>query len=79
MLDKVTPLFKTSPKLSKVTPIALSKRGITKETCELFGYGQAEFKGMPVQVATYKDQKGNDVAPDQNIKIATLDKHFHQI
>ena len=72
MIDKVTPLFKTSPKLLKVTPIALSKRGITKETCELFGYGQAEYKGMPVQVATYKDQKGNDVA--QHIRFP--DKKF---
>jgi len=75
MLDKVTPLFKTSPKLLKVTPIALSKRGITKETCELFGYGQAEFKGMPVQVATYKDQKGNDVA--QHVRFP--DKKFSWI
>ena len=75
MIDKVTPLFKTSPKLLKVTPIALSKRGITKETCELFGYGQAEFKGMPVQVATYKDQKGNDVA--QHIRFP--DKKFSWI
>ena len=75
MIDKVTPLFKTSPKLLKVTPIALSKRGITKETCELFGYGQAEFKGMPVQVATYKDQKGNDVA--QHVRFP--DKKFSWI
>jgi twinkle protein len=56
----------------KVTPIALPKRGITKETCELFGYGQAEYRGQPVQVATYKDQKGRDVA--QHIRFQ--DKKF---
>ena len=71
-LSNIIPMRKPSPKLLKVTPIALPKRGITKETCELFGYGQAEFKGMPVQVATYKDQKGNDVA--QHIRFP--DKKF---
>ena len=68
----IIPLRKQNPKLLKVTPIALAKRGITKETCELFGYGQAEFRGQPVQVATYKDQKGNDVA--QHVRFA--DKKF---
>ena len=72
MIDKVTPLFKTSPKLLKVTPIALPKRGITKETSELFGYGMSEYRRQPVQVATYKDQKGNDVA--QHIRFQ--DKKF---
>ena len=68
----IIPLRKQNPKLLKVTPIPLAKRGITKETCELFGYGQAEFRGQPVQVATYKDQKGNDVA--QHVRLA--DKKF---
>ncbi len=72
MLDKVTPLFKKNPKLLKVTPTALAKRGISKETAELFGYGISEFKGQPVQVATYKDQRGNDVA--QHIRFK--DKRF---
>ena len=74
-LSNIIPMRKPSPKLLKVTPIALPKRGITKETCELFGYGQGEFKGMPVQVATYKDQKGNDIA--QHIRFA--DKKFSWI
>ena len=61
-LSNIIPMRKPSPKLLKVTPIALPKRGITKETCELFGYGQGEYRGQPVQVATYKDQFGKDVA-----------------
>jgi len=69
---KIIPIYKPNPKLLKVTPIALPKRGITKETSELFGYGQAEYRGQPVQVATYKDQKGNDVA--QHIRFQ--DKKF---
>ena len=52
--------------------MALPKRGITKETSELFGYGIAEYRRQPVQVATYKDQKGNDVA--QHIRFQ--DKKF---
>ena len=71
-VTNVIPLKKTNPKLLKVTPIALAKRGITRETCELFGYGQAEYRGQPVQVATYKDQKGRDVA--QHIRFQ--DKKF---
>ena len=59
--------FKTEPvKLLKVTYQDLPKRGITKETCELYGYGISEYKGSPCQVATYKDQYGKDVA--QHIK-----------
>ena len=34
---KIIPIYKPNPKLLKVTPIALPKRGITKETSELFG------------------------------------------
>ena len=54
---KIIPIYKPNPKLLKVTPIALPKRGITKETAELFGYGMSEMRGQPVQVATYKDTK----------------------
>ena len=68
----IIPIYKPNPKLLKVTPIALPKRGITKETSELFGYGMSEYRGQPVQVATYKDQKGNDVA--QHIRFQ--DKKF---
>lgn len=34
---------------------ALTKRGITEETCRFFGYQVGEFKGKPVQIATYFD------------------------
>jgi twinkle protein len=72
MTANIIPIKKTNPKLLPVKPMALPKRGITKETCELFGYGIAEYRGQPVQVATYKDQKGNDVA--QHIRFQ--DKKF---
>ena len=49
-------------KLLKVTYQDLPKRGITKETCELYGYGIGVFNGQDCQVATYKDQYGKDVA-----------------
>ena len=39
----IIPLRKQNPRLLKVTPIALAKRGITKETCELFGYGPVSY------------------------------------
>ena len=67
--SKIIPIYKPNPQLLKVTPIALPKRGITKETSELFGYGMSEYRRQPVQVATYKDQKGNDVA--QHIRFRT--------
>jgi len=70
--SKIIPIYKPNPQLLKVTPIALPKRGITKETSELFGYGMSEYRRQPVQVATYKDQKGNDVA--QHIRFQ--DKKF---
>ncbi len=72
MTANIIPIKKTNPKLLPVKSMALPKRGITKETCELFGYGIAEYRGQPVQVATYKDQKGNDVA--QHIRFQ--DKKF---
>ena len=51
---------------------ALPKRGITKETCELFEYGLAEYNGQPVQVATYQDHTGKDIAQHLRFK----DKKF---
>ena len=50
------------PLLKFVTPKALPKRAITKETCELFNYGTSEHNGQPVQVATYEDKLGRQVA-----------------
>ena len=40
----------------------LVKRGLDKETVELFGYGYGHHKGSEVQVATYRNQRGKDVA-----------------
>ncbi len=64
----------TKPLISKDRIIykALPKRGITKETCELYGYGLAEYNGQPVQVATYQDHTGKDVAQHLRFK----DKKF---
>ena len=50
------------PLLKFVTPKALPKRAITKETCELFNYGISEHNGQPVQVATYEDKLGVQTA-----------------
>ena len=53
-------------------PCELPKRGITKETCELFGYGIASFNGADCQVASYKNQSG--VLSAQHIRFR--DKRF---
>ena len=53
-------------------PCELPKRGITKETCELFGYGIASFNGTDCQVASYKNQSG--VLAAQHIRFR--DKRF---
>jgi len=50
------------PLLKFVTPKALPKRGLSHETCELFNYGISEHNGQPVQVATYEDKLGRQVA-----------------
>ena len=55
-----------------VTPKALPKRGITEETAKLFDYGYAEYRGQPVQVATYRDQLNRPTA--QHIRFK--DKRF---
>lgn len=41
---------------------ALTKRSITKETCEKFGYTCGTLNGKPVQIAPYHDSTGNLVA-----------------
>lgn len=41
---------------------ALAKRGITEETCKLYRYGIATYRGKPAQVATYCDDAGTPVA-----------------
>lgn len=41
---------------------ALPKRGITEETCRRYGYQVGKFKGKTVQIAPYRDDRGNLVA-----------------
>lgn len=41
---------------------ALTKRHISRDTCEKWGYHISEFKGSPVQVADYRDDQGKLVA-----------------
>ena len=48
--------------LSFVDCVPLTKRGLDKETTELFGYGVGNYNGSTVQVATYRNQRGQDVA-----------------
>ena len=48
--------------LSFVDCVPLTKRGLDKETTELFGYGVGNYNGSTVQVATYRNQRGKDVA-----------------
>jgi twinkle protein len=39
----------------------LTKRGISKETCTLWGYEIGNYNGQPVQVANYRDEAGEVV------------------
>jgi twinkle protein len=54
---------------------ALTKRGVTEETCRKFGYRTARFNDRPVQIAPYYDADGMMVAqkvrfPDKTFMIA---------
>jgi twinkle protein len=51
---------------------ALSKRGITEETCRKFGYQVGSFKGKTVQIAPYYNEDREMVAQ----KLRTADKEF---
>ena len=51
---------------------ALSKRGITEETCRKFGYRTTRYANRPAQVAPYYDKDGNLVAQ----KVRFPDKSF---
>lgn len=52
------------------TPQHLSKRRLSQETCQRWGYLSGLFKGQPVQIANYKDRDGTIVAQ----KLRTADK-----
>ena len=58
-----------------VTPQALVKRGITEETCKLYGYGTTSYMGQPAQVAEYRNSKGDVVA--QHVRFP--DKRFRWV
>lgn len=53
------------------TSMALSKRKLTQETCEKFGYTASRFNDRPVQVAPYYDNQGLLVA--QHIRFPDKD------
>lgn len=47
---------------------ALTRRGISEETCRLYGYMTGTFKGSPVQIASYRDEDGNVCAQKLRFK-----------
>jgi twinkle protein len=51
-----------TPLIEFTTIKELSKRGITADTCKHFNYGTSTHQGQPVQVAEYRNQKGDVVA-----------------
>ncbi|MBX6334464.1 toprim domain-containing protein [Candidatus Saccharibacteria bacterium] len=51
---------------------ALTKRGITEETCRKFGYFVTKHNGKTVQVAPYQNAEGQTIAQ----KLRTADKKF---
>jgi len=52
---------------------ALTKRGISEETCRKFGYEVGHFKGKPAQIANYRPLDGGPVVGQ---KIRLKDKGF---
>ena len=56
----------------KHTPAPLQGRGIKASTCRMAGYGVTEVNGATVQVADYRNEKGELVAQ----KVKTADKRF---
>ena len=53
---------------------ALARRGLTKETCQKWGYHVAEVDGDTIQIANYRAQNGNLVGqklryPDKSFKV----------
>lgn len=55
--------------------VSLPKRGLTEETCRKWNYGVGTFNGMPVQIASYTDESGAQVAQKirfQNKKFSIL-------
>jgi twinkle protein len=62
-LEPIAPMAPlTTPLLEFVNVKDLGKRGILAETCKLYGYGTSVHNNVPVQVATYRNQQGKEVA-----------------
>lgn len=53
---------------------ALSRRGLTEETCAKWGYTTSEMGGQPVQVANYRNEVGRIVA--QKVRFRNKDFRF---
>jgi len=48
--------------ISKKDFIHLTQRGIKEDTCRKFGYSVGDYKGSPVQIMSYHDNEGNEIA-----------------
>jgi len=53
---------------------SLAKRGLTEETCRKFGYSIGSYHGQDVQVATYRNNKGQPCA--QKLRFRSKDFKF---
>jgi twinkle protein len=69
------PKTKGTPRMTSEKPLvevekydALTKRRITQETAEKWGYGSGTFKDQKVQIANYKDATGRTVAQKLRFK-----------
>lgn len=51
---------------------AIATRGLSQDSCQRFGYTIGQYRGEPVQIATYRDSKGLPVAQ----KLRFKDKRF---
>lgn len=65
--------FESKELIDEGTPMPLSARGLSLETCEHWGYGVTEFRGSKVQVANYRV---NGVVVAQKIRWPNKDFRF---
>ena len=66
-------LFESKELIDEGTPMPLSARGLSLETCEHWGYGVTEFRGSKVQVANYRV---NGVVVAQKVRWPNKDFRF---
>lgn len=67
-----TKVIKQNPSLIDGRSTDLKSRKLTEATCRKFGYKVGQYKGKAVQIAEYRDDKGNVVAQ----KLRDADKNF---